>query len=305
MVYGGPPNGPYGEQNPQYSGPGPNSGGYYPQGDPYSQQPYSDPAYGSPYQQQPSYGGNYQQPSYGSPYQQNTPQWGGQPNMPQGQPPRRSNVAPIIAAAVVAVLVLAGVGTWLVLRPSPDTGATSGSSSSSESSTSRTRTTQSRTTESSTPTTTRTTAPSGTVGDPAAQQELFSALPNGYSESNCQGSDPKGALARVVCQANSDSGGPTAAVFAMYADQPSLDRAFNSSDSVADTAQLRDCPDGTTSPSGWTYNSEPDVTAGYVACGISEDNTAQVTWSKYNDMTMGYVVGPDLKLLHDWWWEYG
>ncbi|MGK2881533.1 MAG: hypothetical protein ACSLE6_12320 [Mycobacterium sp.] len=299
MQYGDPPNGPYGGHYPQYGEQYPQQGGgQYPQqgGGQYPQQGGQYPAYGGGYQQPtppPSYGAQpYQQPGQYGQY---------------GQPPSGGgNKVPIIAAIVVAVLVLSGVGVWLVIRPDGDSTdkPSASDSSSSRTTTSRTRTSSSRTTT--TRTTTRTTTPSPTsAGDPAAESRLISALPNGYSSSNCRSADPAGALARLVCDASTITDGPTAAVFTIFADQPSLDRAFNASDPIAMTEQLRDCPDGSTSPGTWTYSSDPDVTAGYVACGFSADNTPQVTWSKYRDLTMGYVVGNNLDTLHDWWWEYG
>lgn len=314
MTYGNPPNGPYGGQDPygsgqypqqggqypqkggqypQQGGQYPQQGGQYPQYDPY-QQPGATPSYNDPYQQQPGAYDPYQQPGSG--------QWGQQPGQYGPPPSGGGNKLPIIAAIVVAVLVLSGVGVWLVVRGTgdSDTTATETSSSSTRNTTSRTRTTTSR------PSSTTTRPSTSAAGDPAAESELISVLPQGFSSSNCRGVPPAGgALAQVQCDQNTEPGGPTSATFTIWPDQASLDRAFNSSDPVAQTGQLRDCPDDVSSPSSWTYNSDPDVTAGYVACGMSPDNTPQITWSKYRDFTMGYAVGPDLDSLHNWWWEFG
>lgn len=321
MQYGDPPNGPYGDpqyggQNPQYGGQNPQQGGQYPQqGGQYPQQGGQYPSYGDPYQQPaaaPSYGDPYggapQNPYGGAPQDPygGTPQWGNQAPPPYGTPPPSGGGAgkalPIIAAVVVAVLVLSGVGVWLVMRNGDSNNSASDTSTSrsarettSEETTTRTTTTRTTTTE---------TTPSS-AGDPAAESELISVLPAGFSSSNCTPVSPGPALARLECGQNTEPNGPANAVFTMYADQPSLERAFNSSDPVARSEQLMDCPDGQSSPSEWTYTSEPDVTAGFVACGTSANNTPQVTWSKYTDLTMGYITGPDLQALHDWWWEFG
>lgn len=319
MAYGDPPNtpGPYGEyppyggQDPQQGGQYPQQGGQYPQ---YPQQGGQNPQYGGYDQpttqfggQTPQYGG-YEQPGApgypNQPYQQpGAPQWGAPPGGPYGgPPPKKRGWIPIAAIIAVLVLVLGGVGVWWITKGddgSSKEDVASGTSSSTATS-SRSRTTT-RTTER---TTTSSAAPTG-AGDPEAESRLYSALPDGFSDSNCKPIDPDGALARVQCDANTSPTGPTGAIFTIFADQASLDRAFNTSKPITETALLRDCPDNSSSPSSWTYESDPDATAGFVACGMSENNTPQIIWSKYRDLTMGFAQGTDLKALHDWWWEFG
>ncbi len=56
--------------------------------------------------------------------------------------------------------------------------------------------------------------------------DLMSILPAGYSSGVCQAIDRGTALAAVSCGANSLPGGPTSAIYQLFADDESLHAAF-------------------------------------------------------------------------------
>lgn len=62
--------------------------------------------------------------------------------------------------------------------------------------------------------------------DPVA--DLMDLLPAGYSGDACQAIDPGTALAAVSCGANSLDGGPTSAIYQLFADNETLQEAFSS-----------------------------------------------------------------------------
>ena len=94
----------------------------------------------------------------------------------------------------------------------------------------QTTTTATETAETTTRRTPRTTTP---TEDPESfDSKLLALLPRGYDDGVCEPVHPPpvGALATVDCRAASQPGGPTVARYSLFADQATLDKAFDDTD---------------------------------------------------------------------------
>ncbi|MGO8938732.1 MAG: serine/threonine-protein kinase [Mycobacterium sp.] len=230
--------------------------------------------------------------------------WGGTPppgtpppqqfvgQTPWNQPPapRKRNPWPIVAgvAALVIVLVAAAIGIWV---------ATSGDDNKHT-----TASTTTITTSSSTPTTT-TTSSSG------LQNKLRSLLPSGYASGVCKATTPKptsiwvNALAMLDCGQNTNQGGPARAVYGLFADVDTLNKAFTD-DIGANGSQLMNCPGEGPSPDGWHYDKTPNDTAGQIACATYK-NQANVIWSNTSKLTLSDTFSDGtIDDLHAWWAKF-
>ncbi|MGA7053566.1 MAG: serine/threonine-protein kinase [Mycobacterium sp.] len=229
------------------------------------------------------------QPPSGPPPQQFTgpPPW----NQP---PPRKRNPWPIVAgaAALVVVIILAAVGISL---------AVSGGDKHNAESASTTTTTTS---------VANTTKPSSTSRPSnGLQNKLLGMLPGGYPDGTCKPTTPKpdsiwaNALAMVDCGPNTNDGGPSNAVYGLFANPDALKKAFD--DDIADV-QLANCPGGGQSPDSWHYDQNPTVTAGTIACATYK-NHPNVIWSNQSKLLLNDVFGdpPAMDDLHTWWAKYG
>ena len=165
--------------------------------------------------------------------------WSGPPAQfagapPWNQPKPRRNPWPIIAgvAALVIVVVIAAVGISVVMGGDEDNPKAQRTST----------------------TTTASASPTVTTA-PAVDQhsKLLGLLPAGYPSGACTASTPKStsiwanALAMVDCDQNTNPGGPSRAVYGLFANQDQLKKAFD--DDVA-AVQLMDCPGAGSSPDG-------------------------------------------------------
>ncbi len=221
------------------------------------------------------------------------PMWSTSPPGPQ-QPPSGGSKVPWIALAAVGavfMLVLGGVGIWLIAKPDDTTTVA-------DSSTSTTTATSERTTRRSTPRTTPSENPD------SFESKLMSVLPRGYDAGVCEPASPPatGALATVDCGPASPEGGPTSARYSLFADQAALDRAFN--DSSAANSELLPCPNSNAdSPTTWHYTETPDKVEGRISCGVFNGNQ-DVTWTINSNLLLGDAQGPDLEGLHNWWLKF-
>jgi len=216
---------------------------------------------------------------------------------PWSQPPPKPKRSPwpivAAAAAVVVVIVLAVVGISLTM----------GGNDSDNPQAHRT------TTSTTTRTTTTTLAPATTTPSGALQSKLLGLLPAGYPAGTCKPTTPKtnsiwvNSVAMVDCDQNTTPGGPSHAVYGLFANSDALKTAFD--DDIA-AVQLMNCPDGGQSPEGWHYDQTPSVTAGMVACGTYK-NHPNVIWSNQDKLVLGDVFGdpPTMEDLHNWWAKYG
>jgi hypothetical protein len=282
---------PYPASSGPISGPVPQSS----QGGPPSWAPSSGPV--------PTPSHSVPTPQY---YQGNRGNWGGTPPggpppqqfagaTPWNQPPtpRKRNPWPIVAgiAALVVVIVLAAVGISIAVSNDDD------SKHQAETSTTTTSTT-------STTTTTTSSSPSNEL-----QSKLLGLLPGGYPTGTCTPTTPKpntiwvNVLAMVDCGQNTNQGGPSHAVYGLFANPDVLKKAFD--DDIADV-QLTNCPGGGPSPDGWHFDQTPTVTAGMIACGTYK-NHPNVIWSNQSKLMLSDVFGdpPAMDDLHTWWGKFG
>lgn len=144
---------------------------------------------------------------------------------------------------------------------------------------------------------------------PTPQTRLLSMLPSGYPTGTCKPTTPKpnsiwvNAVAMVDCGQNTNQGGPSRAIYGLFANPDKLKQAFN--DDIA-AVELMNCPGEGPSPDGWHYNQTPDVTAGMIACGTYK-NRPNVIWSNEAKLTLSDVFGDPATIedLHNWWAKYG
>jgi len=134
-------------------------------------------------------------------------------------------------------------------------------------------------------------------GDPS---QLMSMLPSGFSSSNCKQESPKPpAVEKVSCDQSTESGGPTAASFALYQNVDDLNAAFQG---VKMTVSPQ-CPLDQQSPGPWGYGSG-EKNGGQVECGTIDDSgstVAVVVWTDKAKMRAAAVQGSDISSLYQWW----
>ncbi|MGZ5377960.1 MAG: serine/threonine-protein kinase [Mycobacterium sp.] len=218
------------------------------------------------------------------------------PGPPQPPPSGGSKVPwiPIAAAAAVFVLILGGLGIWLIAKP--DDSSTSGSDTSETTEPSETTETSERTRTSRTP--------PPTENPDSFEAKLLSILPRGYDDGVCTPSSPPatGALATVDCGKASPEGGPENARYSLFADQAALDRAFD--DSMGANSELFACPNSNAdSPTTWHFTETPDKVEGRIACGVFNGNQ-DITWTFNTNLLIGDAQSSDIAALHAWWLKF-
>ena len=193
--------------------------------------------------------------------------------------PVQDNRKPIIFFSVVAATVIAAVGglIWWLMRPSPDAsdaqGATQAPSSSS--------------------------VPTEADAD---TQALMRLLPIGYPAGSCKAvAAPKGVLAQVDCDTNSDPGGPISATYSLVKDKAVLDDTFND---VVGTSTRVNCPGNIQSPGPWRRNATPDKPSGTLFCGL-QSGRPTVAWTDDARLLVSSVhagpQAPTFDELYAWW----
>jgi serine/threonine-protein kinase len=223
------------------------------------------------------------------------PMWSTAPP-PLPGPPRPGNKVPwipIVAAAVVFVVVLGALGIWWLVKPG-ESSSSGGTTTATTTSTTEPETTRTR------PSRTTTAAPSQSFGS-----KLMALLPPGYGSEACKEAHPPapGALATVDCTAPSTPGGPANARYSLFADQATLDSHFDAA--IGENSTLVQCPgSGVDSPTTWHYTDTPANVEGRIACG-TYNNNPDVTWTKNSDLLLADAQGPNLDDLHNWWLKYG
>ena len=235
------------------------------------------------------YGGN---PAY-------PPPQGPPPGWPQQGPPpgggqSKGPIIALIAAAVVGLLVLAGVGIWLVTR-SDDSGSGTAATTSP---------TAAPTTSAREPTRRPRTTTAAPTPDESLNAQLMGLLSAGHDASNCEPVSPAGtALATVDCGPSNSPGGPASTRYSLFGDRATLDAGFDQAIGVND--ELLECPgSGLESPTTWHYTDTPDDVAGKVACGTYNGNP-DLVWTNDEELLLVDAQGPDLAELHEWWIEFG
>lgn len=191
--------------------------------------------------------------------------------------PRNTNVPLVAIAAVIAVLVVGGLVFWLT-RPSSD----SPDSPNAE------------------PTTSASPASPPPTDEDGAR--LLRLLPPGYRPDSCEPvAAPKGALAQVNCDENSDPGGPLSATYTLARGKAALDAAFND---TVQAANRVNCPGNIQSPGPWRRNATPEKISGMLFCGLRESQPT-VIWTDDADLVVSSVRagprGPNFPQLYAWW----
>jgi serine/threonine protein kinase len=280
-----------------YPRPGPSSGPMPPPAQ--TPRPWAPESGPVPTPSQPVSGPQYYQGSSGN--------WAGAPpgTPPPGgptpwslgqQPPPKPKRSPwpivVGASALVVVLVLAAVGIYVATQdednPQPHPTASS----------------------TPTPTTTRT-SPKTSTTTPAGDLDgqLLGLVPLGYPSGVCTATTPKpntiwaDALAMVECEQNINPGGPSRAVYGLFANPNVLKDAF---DADIKLLQMATCPAGTKNPEPWQHPNAPNVDVGMVACG-TYNNHPNMVWSNQVKLLLCDVLGdpPSIEDMHTWWTKFG
>ena len=181
------------------------------------------------------------------------------------------------AAALVVILVVAGLAVWLSRRPStpPDSP-------------------------------TAATTPSGPVSSPSADAEaqarLQGLLPAGYAPGSCQPTAPSNnAVAAVNCARNSDPGGPVSATYTLVRDKAAIQATF---DAIVHASNVVVCPGNIQSPGPWRRNATPAQISGTLFCGLRQGGPT-VAWTTDDNLLVSAVAGdlrgPNLDQLYTWW----
>ena len=189
----------------------------------------------------------------------------------------QDNRRPIVFFGIVAVVIIAAVGGlifWLVRPPADPADAPSQA----------------------TPST------SASEETDADTQALMRLLPAGYPAGSCKSvATPKGVLAQVNCDTNSDPGGPMTATYSLVKDKTALDAAFNE---VVGASTRVNCPGNIQSPGPWRRNATPDKTSGTLFCGLKGDRPT-VAWTDDARLVVSSVQAgpqaPTFDQLYAWW----
>lgn len=242
------------------------------------------------------------QPTQASGFHTPPPPGGPPPGWPP-QPPQSSGggggskgpMTALLAGAAVIILVLAGLGIWLVVKPdsTSDPVASRTSTSAAPTTTSRGSTTRTRTSTSTPPPT------------ESYDQQLMALLSGGHDSSNCEPVDPPAPtiLATVDCTQALTPGGPAFTRYSLFEDRGALDAAFE--EAIRVNSELVQCPgSGVDSPTTWHYTETPDQVVGQIACGTYDGNP-DLVWTKDDDLLLADAQGPNLEELHNWWLEFG
>jgi hypothetical protein len=133
-------------------------------------------------------------------------------------------------------------------------------------------------------------------------EPLVEKAPPGYRADACRPSanppPSPNAVSSVDCLNNTLPGGPPVARYEMFADQNTLNSAFQSD---ARGAALQPCP-GSSDPAPGTWNAtNPPPANGSVMCYTSNDNMAHVEWTNTPDLVKANASGPDMASLYGWW----
>ena len=131
--------------------------------------------------------------------------------------------------------------------------------------------------------------------------EEIAAKPPGYPAGSCHPSanppPSPDAVAAADCVNNTLPGGPPVARYEKFADQNTLNNAFQTD---VRAAALQPCPGSSGSAPGTWNATRPPPASGSVMCYISSDNMAHVEWTNKTDLVGANTSGPDLASLYGW-----
>ena len=132
--------------------------------------------------------------------------------------------------------------------------------------------------------------------------EAVAARPPGYPAGSCRASanppPSPGVVGAVDCFNNILPGGPPVARYEEFADQNTLNNAFQTD---VRGAALQPCPGSSGSAPGTWNATNPPPASGSVMCYTSNDNMAHVEWTNTPDLVKANASGPDMASLYGWW----
>jgi len=135
----------------------------------------------------------------------------------------------------------------------------------------------------------------------APSGKLMDNLPQGFSSTNCQETDPAdGSIERVMCDQSSDPDGPSYAVFLLYGNVNDLASEFRQGAGQSGYTVASSCPGSKNSPGTWSYGSAGQP-AGQVECATSVAGKPAVIWTDHAKLRFGVVEGKDSASLFKWW----
>jgi serine/threonine-protein kinase len=136
---------------------------------------------------------------------------------------------------------------------------------------------------------------------PSPPMQDYLKMPTGYPAGSCHPSanppPSPGAVAASDCVNNTLPGGPPVARYETFADQNTLNNAFETD---VRGAALQACPGSSGSAPGTWNATSPPPASGSVMCYISSDNMAHVEWTNTADLIKANASGPDLASLYGW-----
>ena len=132
--------------------------------------------------------------------------------------------------------------------------------------------------------------------------EVAKKRPPGYPAGACRPSanppPTPDAVAASDCVNNTLPGGPPVARYEEFADQNTLNNAFQTD---VRGAALQPCPGSSGSaPATWNATNPPPAN-GSVICYTTNDNMAHVEWTNTPDLVKANASGPDMATLYGWW----
>jgi hypothetical protein len=132
--------------------------------------------------------------------------------------------------------------------------------------------------------------------------EEIAAKPPGYPAGSCRPSanppPSPDAVAAADCFNNTLPGGPPVARYEKFADQNTLNNAFQTD---ARSTALQPCPGSSDSAPGTWNATNPPPASGSIMCYTSNDNMAHVEWTNTPDLVKANASGPDMASLYGWW----
>ena len=141
-----------------------------------------------------------------------------------------------------------------------------------------------------------------TETDVDALQQNQNLLIPGFSADSCRPSanlpPSPNAVWSADCVNNTMPGGPPFARVEQFADQNTLNNAFQTD---ARSTALQPCPGSSDSaPATWNATNPPPAN-GSVMCYTTNDNMAHVEWTNTTDRVKANASGPDMASLYGWW----
>ena len=106
------------------------------------------------------------------------------------------------------------------------------------------------------------------------------------------------AVATIGCSNSPAPGGPSAGIYASYADRNALATAFHN---LAQGFVMSVCRQGGEGGEhSWHHNDAPNTVLGTIACGTFKGNPA-VVWTNDGQLLLSTVQGANLGDLYTWW----